>query len=110
MLEEALLFWSWLQGGAIEYLCGDAPRMAKDAHAALISSRNAGRHVGVRCRGIRGRFEGSSSLSSRCVLTVRKQNETAHQRKLVALPCITLGPGASNAVGTNRGDDSIRSA
>jgi sulfite reductase (NADPH) flavoprotein alpha-component len=30
MLEQAPLFWSWLQDGASIYVCGDASRMAKD--------------------------------------------------------------------------------
>ncbi len=34
--EQAAEVWSWLDGGAHLYLCGDADRMAPDVHAALI--------------------------------------------------------------------------
>jgi sulfite reductase (NADPH) flavoprotein alpha-component len=35
MLEQAPLFWSWLQDGATVYVCGDASRMAKDVDKTL---------------------------------------------------------------------------
>jgi sulfite reductase (NADPH) flavoprotein alpha-component len=35
MRENAAELWSWLQGGAHLYVCGDAKRMAKDVDAAL---------------------------------------------------------------------------
>ena len=35
MLEQAPMFWSWLQNGASVYVCGDASRMAKDVDATI---------------------------------------------------------------------------
>jgi sulfite reductase (NADPH) flavoprotein alpha-component len=35
MRENAAELWSWIQGGAYFYVCGDAKRMAKDVDAAL---------------------------------------------------------------------------
>ena len=35
MMEKKAELWSWLQDGAIFYVCGDAHRMAKDVDQAL---------------------------------------------------------------------------
>ena len=37
MLEHSAELYSWLSDGAVFYVCGDASRMAKDVHEALIS-------------------------------------------------------------------------
>ncbi len=36
MLENARELWAWIQGGSYFYVCGDARRMAKDVHQALL--------------------------------------------------------------------------
>jgi sulfite reductase (NADPH) flavoprotein alpha-component len=36
MRENSARLWQWLQDGASIYVCGDASRMAKDVHAALL--------------------------------------------------------------------------
>ena len=37
MLEHSAELYTWLRNGAVFYVCGDASRMAKDVHEALIS-------------------------------------------------------------------------
>jgi sulfite reductase (NADPH) flavoprotein alpha-component len=36
ILENGEKLWQWIQDGAYLYICGDATRMAKDVHEALI--------------------------------------------------------------------------
>ncbi|NDE84588.1 MAG: sulfite reductase subunit alpha [Verrucomicrobia bacterium] len=45
MQEEGAELWKWLEKGAYFYVCGDAKRMAKDVHAALveIAARQGGK-------------------------------------------------------------------
>jgi sulfite reductase (NADPH) flavoprotein alpha-component len=37
LLEQAAAVWQWVNDGAYIYVCGDATRMAKDVHDALIT-------------------------------------------------------------------------
>jgi sulfite reductase (NADPH) flavoprotein alpha-component len=46
MLEKKAQLWSWLQDGAIFYVCGDASRMAKDVDQAL---RTIAQEEGAMC-------------------------------------------------------------
>jgi len=45
MIENGAELWKWLQEGAYFYVCGDAKRMAKDVHHALIEI--AAKHGGL---------------------------------------------------------------
>lgn len=45
MIENGAELWKWLQEGAYFYVCGDAKRMAKDVHKALIDI--AAKHGGL---------------------------------------------------------------
>ena len=45
ILENGAEFWKWLQDGAYFYVCGDAKRMAKDVHQAMIDV--AAQHGGL---------------------------------------------------------------
>jgi sulfite reductase (NADPH) flavoprotein alpha-component len=36
MMEHSRIFWQWINDGSSIYVCGDASRMAKDVHAAIL--------------------------------------------------------------------------
>ena len=36
MMEHSAQLWAWMEEGASIYVCGDASRMAKDVHSALM--------------------------------------------------------------------------
>ncbi|MBI1842942.1 MAG: sulfite reductase subunit alpha [Verrucomicrobia bacterium] len=55
MLERAAELWKWIQDGAYFYVCGDARRMAKDVHAALL--RVAQEQGGLSSEGARAYVE-----------------------------------------------------
>lgn len=47
MRERGAELWAWLEDVALFYICGDAPRMAKDVEAALkdVICRHGGKSV-----------------------------------------------------------------
>ena len=69
MLEQAPVFWNWLQDGASIYVCGDASRMAKDVNRALHTIVERQGYMSLRRgRGICAYNERGTSLPPRCVL------------------------------------------
>jgi sulfite reductase (NADPH) flavoprotein alpha-component len=63
MRENAALLWSWIQDGAVLYVCGDAQRMAKDVDRALVEifmseggHSEASAQLEVRHLGANGRY------------------------------------------------------